>query len=411
MAGQPHAAMAGTLLDSTPGLVRTLAYWATLGLIFVIPIENLVDVSGVGHLGKAVGLAATGVWVAAVVLSGRVRRPHLFHVVACLFVLWNAASLLWSVDVEETKIHLLTYFQLLGLSLILWDLFPTRAAVHAGLQAYVLGASVSIASLVGNYLSGTRFSHIRYSAAGLHVDTIGVIFALGVPIAFYLAATRGEGLKALVWRWINLAYVPAALLGIALTGTRTAMVATVPALLLATGTLGRLRPVSRVLVFALIAGSLFALPSLVPRESLERLASAGSSIAEGDLSGRVRIWKDCFALISEHPVLGVGSGAIRSALATRRVAHNSFISVMTELGIVGFVLFAALLAVAFAEGLRQPRFESRFWLVLLLAWALGASTLTWEPRKQTWLVLTLAVVSANVTGTSEPPRSGAPRRS
>ena len=44
----------------------------------------------------------------------------------------------------------------------------------------------------------------------------------------------------------------------------------------------------------------------------------------------------------------------------------------------------------------QPKWDRRFWLTLLAVWAIGASTLSYEHRKTTWLVLTLCVAAGSI---------------
>ena len=133
--------------------MRRLAFWLSLGLIFVIPWENSVDVGSLGTVGRGVGMLAAVVWVASVVLAGRSRRLHEFHAVFFFFVTWNVASVVWSQDVNATLDRIVTYAQLFVLALIVWDLYETAEALEPGLQAYVLGALVSVGSIVYNYLT------------------------------------------------------------------------------------------------------------------------------------------------------------------------------------------------------------------------------------------------------------------
>ncbi len=84
-----------------------------------------------------------------------------------------------------------------------------------------------------------------------------------------------------------------------------------------------------------------------------------------------------------------------------KVAHNTYLSVLVEEGLVGFVLFAAILWIVFRTAWRQPKWERRFWLTVLAVWAIGASTLTWEHRKTTWLFMTLIIAAGALRPTPE----------
>ena len=70
-------------------------------------------------------------------------------------------------------------------------------------------------------------------------------------------------------------------------------------------------------------------------------------------SGRLAIWKRGFRLVISNPVTGVGVACFGKAIGEQRdaegeiprwqVAHNSFVQVAVETGLIGFVVFSALL--------------------------------------------------------------------
>jgi O-antigen ligase len=377
--------------------MRKALYRLSLVLIFTIPWEGAVRFPGFGTGSKLIGIAVGGLWVATVVLTRQVRRPPAFLVVAFVFVLWIALSVFWSADVSTSLPEALAWFQQLGLAFVLWDVFRTRRAVLAGLQAYVLGAFVAVAWASANYLAGNPFytHYDRFSPGDTNPDGFGFLLALAVPVAWYLAALAGSE-RAGRWRVVNYAYLPVAFLGLALSGTRTALIAALVGMLFGLATVTRLRPWARIAVAVLLASAVYLLlPVVAPLRSFERLGTTGTELTQGDLNGRLEQWQQGLASFSDHPLLGVGVNMYRSVNNLGKVAHNSYLSVLVELGLVGFVLFASILALVLMSALAHRGWERAFWLTLLLVWAIGASTLTWEHRNSTWLFLTLAVASAS----------------
>jgi O-antigen ligase len=160
--------------------------------------------------------------------------------------------------------------------------------------------------------------------------------------------------------------------------------------------LTHLRLWARIAIFLLLTSAiLILLPYVQTLRSFERFSTIGTELTQGDLNKRTDLWREGLATFVEHPLTGVGSGMYRSVNSSGKVAHNSYISVLVELGLIGFVLFGIILAIAVAQAWSHPSgWDKSFWLSLLLVWAIGASTLTWEYRKTTWLFFSLIVASA-----------------
>ena len=143
------------------------------------------------------GFVVAGFWLATIVIEGRFRKPHLFHVLVLLFFLWNFLSLFWSSGADYTIQRIKTYSQIFLLLLIYWDLFQKPEELRAGLQAYVFGAYVLVVSTIYNYLAGNVAVQYegRYSATGVNANDVALILILGMPIAMQLLFSTPKNLR------------------------------------------------------------------------------------------------------------------------------------------------------------------------------------------------------------------------
>src|ERR671930_992305 len=94
-----------------------LAFVALAALVFLIPWDNTVEFPGMGSLAQLVGIAAMGLNVLAVIITGKLRRLQAIHVFAAAFVSWTLASLLWSINFHASLERAITYAQV---ATLLW---------------------------------------------------------------------------------------------------------------------------------------------------------------------------------------------------------------------------------------------------------------------------------------------------
>lgn len=380
--------------------MSTLVYWASLTLLFSIPFE-LIFLVGTATLTKFIGLAVAGLWASIAILRGKIRQPHPFHLATFLFVLWNIASIYWSIDTGSTLTRIASYIQLTGLIYIIWDIYLTPEKLNAGMQAYVLGAYVSVGSTIYNYTIGTTVyathaTYARYAAGDFNANELSLILVLGTPMAWHLAMSKGTSKLDRVLMVANYAFPPLALLCIFLGASRGGLIAMSIAFLYVLGSFTRLRFVPRMVIFILLVSSLFALQPLIPESSLERLSDGTDELRTGKFSSRGEIWLQGLAVFLEHPLVGVGSGAFRYAIPLNKSPHNTFLGIAAELGLVGLMLFLMMLFIAFDSARRRPKWEARLWLMLLFVWAVSASSIDWAHRKPTLLLMGLIVASGNL---------------
>lgn len=382
--------------------MRTIAFWLAACLVFTFPTEDMLHVSeGFGSVSRAVGMVVTLFWFMTVCMTDRIRKLHPVHFALAVFVLWNAMSVFWSADLDRTVSRTVCYVQLLVLSCLLWDVCRTPAAVKIALQAYVFGTYLAIGSQLYNYIhgvAGLEFSMYRYTPTGVHPNATGLMLAMSIAIAWYLAITSsGTSKTARLLRYLNYAYIPVAYFCIVLTASRGSLLASAPAALYILWTLrGRHARGNSFVVAGLIIVLCCLLP-MAPQHLFERLSTTGEEIAQGELNGRVALWKAGIASFFERPFLGVGASAFPTVNKIGGAAHNSFISILVDLGLVGLVLFAAALGVVVYQAMRTPPPEMWFWLALLAIWFVGQMGHNWEHTKHTWLVLSMVAIAGNLS--------------
>lgn len=383
--------------------MRKLTFWLSLVLIFLIPWEGALVIPALGSLTRVVGLLLAGVWVVSAALEKRFRQPHVFHGLLFLFILWNAASLIWTIDVGETKTQLITYVQLFMVAFILWDLYTTAKSLSMGLQAFVFGSWVAVGSTIFNFISGRQISLYefgRFSSTGVNAADLALILSLSLPVAWQLVISKQIRLPGKLLLISNAVFIPAAIFAIVLTATRTALFTVGIALIYIFFSARNLGRIPRTVFFLISAAALVLLFSQIPASTFERLGTTEQSIETIDLGGRVALWKATLLTFLEYPVFGVGSGALSTVVGG--FAHNTYLSVLAELGLIGFMLFGSIMAIVLFCVVRQPRDFRTLWIALLVIWSVGVMTLSWEFRKPTWIFLTWIVIGAGYLKESKP---------
>jgi O-antigen ligase len=364
-----------------------LAYVALWGFVFTIPWENVVVIHGVGAISRLLGMVAVGFALLAVVVTGRFRRWHLVHVAALLFLVWSGCNYLFFGGTDSISKKFLTYVQLVVVLWMVWELAVSRSRQLNLLVAYVLGAYVAAFDTIlvyRHHAGGVR----RFAAEGFDPNDLAMALALAIPMAWYIGMTH----RRVLVRWAGRAYLPIGLMAIGLTASRGGMLASVVALLIIPMTMTKLSPqrLATIMVMVCLAGALAV--AYIPSTVLTRLESTRSEVAGGRLGGRGKIWVAGVRAFTLRPLAGYGPGAFKSAVrpslgSLSQVAHNTFLSVLVEEGLIGFILFMTMFVSVFRAIRRLPLLERRFTLSLMATLGVAMLPLSWDDNKSVWFVL------------------------
>jgi O-antigen ligase len=376
--------------------MNRLAFALVWIFIFCVPWEEEVAIAGGVAMSHFVGAAAVLAGILACLSSGRIRKPGPLHFLLAGIVAWSALSYYWSVAPDLTVVRVTSYAQLLLMVWLIWEFAPTDERQTSLLAAYVLGTYVSAVSTIYAFVTGRgdnlALSEGRYTAPGFNENELGIILALGLVMSCYLLL-RNKGPRA-IW----FIHVPVCVIAICLTGSRGSFIAAGIALLmfpLSFGSFSRAQKKFGALALVVVVASGMA---IVPAASWDRIGSIQGEISEGTLTKRTYIWAAGMDVFREHPLIGVGAGAFGASVYNKLdvpyVAHNSYLSVLVEMGVIGELLFIALLGALVHAAIRLPKLESRAWTLLLLTWAIAVLSVTWEHRKPTWFLFGMLMAQA-----------------
>jgi O-Antigen ligase len=277
--------------------------------------------------------------------------PLWLAVPASGFIAWAAASLLWALDPEEGAIALLFFVFPFAVLLAVVSRTPYAVWLPRALATCLIGLA-AVFAVIGLYQAWT---HTLVFAQDLRVANAYTTY-FRVTSLFKDPSIYGRQLVlalallvVLLWLGRTRGLVAAVLSGVIFAGlyfsySQSSLVVLFATVLLASlllaDRLGR-NVVIGIAVAMVIAGS-----ALAAMEVSEHGIGRASS-------GRTRLVSVTGHVIANHPVAGVGIGsqplAAKEELDTRRRAsknasHTTPLTVLAELGAVGFLLYLSLLA-------------------------------------------------------------------
>jgi O-antigen ligase len=153
----------------------------------------------------------------------------------------------------------------------------------------------------------------------------------------------------------------------------------------------------RTLTLLLLIGAIIAALPMIPETSLNRLASIGQEASSGTLTGRTTIWKYGLLAWQEQPLFGHGLGAFRKVVnpfSISESAHNTFISLLVETGLIGFMLFTGFLAMLLRLFGHVPEKDRSFQMVLIGSLLLTQMSTEWSMEKIAWILYGLLISHA-----------------
>jgi O-antigen ligase len=397
------------------GFVTIVMADLSIGLCIyaLLAFLNIVPDAGPSFLSfdkVAGGLLALS-WLATVASRKTARRAFVaahpqFFAILVFFLAWVILSLTWAdhpgEGVESASRYILNAF----LFLIVFSAVRTRKHVIWLLSAFVLSSALSAAyGLIAPPVPGNEG---RLSGTIGEPNQLAAVLVAGLVLAGALAIVmKGKPLA-------RIGLCVAAVLCLVctfLTLSRAGLIALAVAMAALVAVAGRWRAPAAVAAALTVLSLVGFFAVIATPEQTGRV----TEVAGG--SGRADIWTIGWRMVQAHPVKGIGVGQFRSSavhyliapgtiqrsdliITTPKVAHNIYLHVLAEMGVIGLVAFVLILGFSLRCALRAARlFERRrdFTMELLsravfvgLVGILTADFFASEQfSKQLWLLLGL----------------------
>jgi putative inorganic carbon (HCO3(-)) transporter len=384
----------------------------TAGLCFFIVLSFLEVLSSSYGITKMVGFLLVLSWLAVVTTSDDAENdfmsahPGITYLLA-VFVGWSVASSIWAESASAAVNYSFRYAQNALLFLIVFSAIRNRRHARWAVGSFVIGASVAAIFAILNPPHPGLYDVARASGTIGDPNELAAVLVAGLILAGVLISLLRDSPT------LRLAAVGAAVLcaaGLFSTFSRGGLVSLGCALVAAIVVGGRWRRAAVMVTVVSVLSAVMFFAVLAPKQATERVTKVDGG------TGRTDIWRVGARMVHAHPIRGVGAGnfqvssvhyAIKPGaikydyfIEAPKVAHNTYLQVLAELGFVGLVPFLMLLGFAFAcvfkaarvfarVGDRDMELVARGVLLALIGILSADLFISGQFSKQLWLLLGL----------------------
>lgn len=268
-----------------------------------------------------------------------------------ILAIYASLTIFWSIDsVNSTNQILMFLFPSLIVAAAMNYSISKEDDIYLYLKAYIMGCLVSTIStfmLRDTALAMAEYAgQERLTAFGQDQNTLAFFLCVGLTIILDHFRKTSKVMN----RVVSILIIVALVIVILSTGSRTGLVLTLFVLFMYFLSSGN---ANNVVVMILLV--LFLAPVIynyIPESIWERFLETNDLVESGNFSDRGDVWKAGLeALSHENFLVGVGysnfSTMLRQHFGWQMASHNTYLSYLADLGIIGLVIFMVTLCTLF----------------------------------------------------------------
>jgi O-antigen ligase len=368
-------------------LIFNNPFWGIVLVVASVPIaSSLPDVPSLSSIPVLIGgLTAASYFVRRFVMRRRGLQVSTIQLV--IYSLMGLLALLYIVGqrLHPLPVQVINYSQtsilLFGLVLLAEQLIQSEKIINILMLAFI--ASVQVSAIAGIYQSmSSGVTDVTgvyvYRPGGLigNANELGMYLSIAIIMAFYFIQTSRNRLILI----FSAASLFISVVALVFTGSRGAVLFLIPAFIYQVVRDGK----RSVMLLVLAAFILAMFAGFIPSGYWQRIEDIPSIIlSQGDTVGlRYDFWSLALKMWQTSPIFGIGPGNFRYAtgefdysssnVSQDVVAHNMYVTLLTEEGLVGLAFFIAIFVIAIVLLLlldfnRQSKMKGR-WKKIVIVW-------------------------------------------
>lgn len=381
------------------GLVFTIATLPIIDLLPEIPLfSSVVPLIGAATL-------AGYLFQSKLPEKKSTNKLNMVNLFALLFIFWAILSNPEAALTASYRNWLFTFVQLWILLALSGTMLKETKYQKTVMVIFAIAAMISaIFAIFQGNITEDALTSARVSGLATNANQAARYFVVAMIFFYYLRMKSKDPMS----RFLFLLGIIITFLGVFFTVSRSGILL----LFGAAGLILIMQPQTKnkASLVALVLTGLLIL-SFFSDNIFKIIGSIFPSITEGtDTVGlRYNLWRAGWGMWLDHPIQGVGIGMYNSNLwrymqgligptVGKASSHNTYIQVLSETGIIGFVLFMAMLVNALKnlwpskDNTQQGDDDFRhMWLIILIVISVGGITITDLANKLLWMVMGISI--------------------
>ena len=376
----------------------------------IIPINMIMNYSGKATVNKQIGIIAVIAMLLFIILQHKYMFLYNPNKGLIVFIIYSLFSLVWSVSFTDSIAALTTLFSLLFIYLIgKLRAFNSKEVLIISICMIALASAIPFFLGINKAVSYSRGTLMNENGAADHNG-----LACNLVFGAILALDKFFSIKKRFFKYVFAAGTGLIIIAIFITGSRSAIIAlgvsVIYYLIKSFPKLKGSRSFWGTIILTVVAfvAVYYYLENHLHSAVIKRLGLV--AILYGRGNGRIDIWKNILKIIGDNPIralFGWGYGTQKVVYASyygiRDAAHNVFLQLWLDVGIIGMAAFLAGIMKFWKDANYYHVYVSNaLWLALFITFM----TLSFSTNKGAWNVfLLMYLFTLHQSESQEPKRS------